>query len=132
MMNRIVSTAESYLPASPLPDESNPQRFNIAPVIFFKKRNLIYNLYIKAVASSALAAASKAKAKAIIVFSVGGIMAHLICKGRPQVPVIVFTPSEAVAAKVRFLYAAYPLVLPFGKVINMILKFCIFKKTVVL
>jgi pyruvate kinase len=96
-MNKILLTAESYLAATlTSPSES---RFTIS----------------EAVASSALSAAEKASAKAIIVYSVHGHMATLVSKGRPRCPVIVVTPSEETAKKMRLFYATYPIVLHFGK-----------------
>lgn len=99
-MARILRTQEYFLPPHSLPnivDLKDPSQISVA------------------VALSALEAAQKSSAKAILVFSTTGDMARMISKGRPNCPVFVFTPDVEVCNYIRLLYAVYPILMPFGQ-----------------
>ena len=64
------------------------------------------------IAQSAVAAASALNARAIVVFSLRGTTGRMVSRHRPQVPIYVFTPSEATARFMSLVYGAVPLIAP--------------------
>jgi len=61
-----------------------------------------------AVASAAHTLAQQAHARLIVVFTRTGLSAHLISKERPSVPIIAFTPSEAVYRQLSLWWGITP------------------------
>jgi pyruvate kinase len=73
-------------------------------VTFFK----VSKYFPEAIASGAVQVAQDIGAKAIVVFSNSGFSAMLISKLRPSMPIIAFTPEEAVYRRLSLLWAVVP------------------------
>ena len=73
-------------------------------VTFFKVRKY----FSEAIASGAVQVAQDIGAKAIVVFTHSGFSAMLISKLRPSMPIIAFTPEEAVYRRLSLLWAVIP------------------------
>ena len=111
-MSKILKTTEQFLLKTTRSHRENTR----------KTGEMDENQLRIAVAVSALEAAADAKAKAIIVFSDSGEMAKLVSKGRPNCPIISFTPKrenrEVVVHILRLHYGIYPFELDFPKYID--------------
>ncbi len=64
------------------------------------------------VADSAYQAARMAGVAAIVVFTASGSSARLVSRFRPPVPIVAFTPSEAVARSLCIVYGVKPVIAP--------------------
>jgi pyruvate kinase len=63
-----------------------------------------------AVSAAAVHATGRIPVRFIVAFSQGGFTARLIARYRPAVPILVFTPDEAVARQIQILWGVRPLV----------------------
>ncbi len=95
MMARIISAAESspYWQPEPPPAHARPMPFP------------------EATARMAVMAANDLDARLIAVFTQGGDTARLISKERPKVPIVAFSPSEAVRRRLGLLWGVTPRVM---------------------